>query len=137
MRPSSPLLSLKGELSKLARLTNVQSGLPPILKVAPVIAIAVAQRLPKTADGRNFIEDRILGTSEAIFLSSPVITESRVKANRFGIRAGVQSMCNLCNSDMQLERSRQILRSLQSTGLYSNWWHKDANLRRLRAQLAK
>lgn len=137
MRRSSPLLNLKGELSKLARLTNVQSGLPPILKVAPVIAIAVAQRLPKTADGRNLIEDRLLGTSEAIFLSSPVTTESRIKINHSGTRAGVQSMCNLCNSGMQLEWSRQIPRSLQSTGLHADWWHKDANLQRLRAQLTK
>lgn len=71
MPSKNSLLSLKTELSKAAKLSKVQSCLPPILMMAPVVAIAVGEAIAKQTNGQNLVEDRILGQNELFQLHGP------------------------------------------------------------------
>ncbi|KAK5988402.1 ADP-sugar diphosphatase [Cladobotryum mycophilum] len=96
--------SLRSELSKLAGLGNIQSGLPPILRAAPVIAIRAGEVLSRATNGRNIIEDRILGFDEAFMLAAPGPTRQEdittVDREVVGMRAGIEMMCGRCNKDL-------------------------------------
>ena len=82
--------SLKNELSRLARLSSVQSALPLIAKPLPIAAIAVGAVVAKTTGGINHIEERILGPGETISLERPQIKIRVAKS------WGAQEMCVLC-----------------------------------------
>jgi hypothetical protein len=63
-QPSSSSQTLKAQLRLVAKLGNVQSGLPPILRPLPAIAILTGTAISKLTGGDNVIENRILGPDE-------------------------------------------------------------------------
>jgi hypothetical protein len=95
-----PPQSLKGELSKIARLSNVQGGLPPIMRGLPVLAILAGEVVSKATNGHNVVERRVLGVDETFLLGVP-ITEASATATemkREGPRGGVKAMCRRCRN---------------------------------------
>lgn len=64
-------MGLKSELSRIAKLSNLQAALPCALQVAPVVAIGIGHLLAKTTNGGNVIEHRLLGDDETILLATP------------------------------------------------------------------
>lgn len=64
-------LSLKTELSKLARMSNIQAGLPITLRILPVAAVLAGGAIAKVSGGSNHVEERMLGFDETILLSVP------------------------------------------------------------------
>lgn len=122
MRPmsqssSKPLSSLKTEVSKLARLSNVQSGLPFILRGAPVIAILAGEAIAKATDGRNAIEERILGPEKAIELEPPrrQARETLISTCQWGSR-GAEMMCVRCRDGGAAVSGYQSFHSLSVHG---------------------
>ena len=113
---SKPLSSLKTEVSKLARLSNVQNGLPFILRGAPVIAILAGDAIAKATNGRNAIEERILGPEKAIELDPPrrQTRETVMLTYQWGSR-GAEMMCVRCRDGDALS-GYQSLRSLSVHG---------------------
>ncbi|KJZ76343.1 hypothetical protein HIM_04425 [Hirsutella minnesotensis 3608] len=89
--------ALKGELSKLAKLSCIESGLPPILRAAPAIAIAAGAAIATATAGRNVVEERLLGSDNAIALANP---SSRavpaVSRGMHGSGVGMQVMYTTC-----------------------------------------
>jgi hypothetical protein len=63
--------NLNAELSKLARLSNVQNALPPVMRSLPLIAIFAGTVISNVTGGVNGIEKRILGPDETSFLNDP------------------------------------------------------------------
>lgn len=61
---------LKAQLSKMAKLSNMQAGLPSVLRGAPVIAMAAGHVLAKATNGRNVVEERLLGAEDTILLDA-------------------------------------------------------------------
>lgn len=57
----SPPLTLHVELAKIAKLSNIESGLPVLIRGLPAVAILAGAALAKATDGRNRIEERVLG----------------------------------------------------------------------------
>ena len=94
-----PPPSLTAQLSKIAKLSNIQNGLPLILRGAPVVAIAAGEVLAKATNGRNAAEERILGPEEAILLG-PANSSVQAKASRDLVsptgRDGIKLMCAIC-----------------------------------------
>ncbi|KAJ3537887.1 hypothetical protein NM208_g6143 [Fusarium decemcellulare] len=89
-----PSSLFKNEVSKLAKLSNVQGGLPPIMRGLPVLAIMAGEVVAKATDGRNVIEERILGADEVVALASPKqVTKPSVE----WMRPGVRMMCQKCD----------------------------------------
>ncbi|KAJ4122713.1 hypothetical protein NW768_010153 [Fusarium equiseti] len=93
--------ALKAEVSKLARLSNVQGGLPPLMRGLPVIALMAGEAISKATNGQNLIEERILGTDEAVVLQAPptATITTGVAAGELG-RPGVSMMCQTCGVKM-------------------------------------
>ena len=99
--------SLRAEVSKLARLTHVQNGLPPAMRGLPLVAIAVGEAISRaTKSSSNLIEERILGKSEdEVFLlgyprgvdimAAAKSTQSKPERGQGG-REGVMMMCAKC-----------------------------------------
>ncbi|KPM38041.1 hypothetical protein AK830_g8541 [Neonectria ditissima] len=96
MPPSRTFPSLQTELSKAAKLSNVQAGLPPLIRGLPVLAILAGEVVAKATNGQNAVEERILGFDEAVLLQAPTrqlsLTETHVWA-----RPGIAEMCQMCN----------------------------------------
>jgi hypothetical protein len=70
--PSSKLpLNLTTELSKCVKLSNIQNGLPPALRVLPVAAILAGGLISKVTKGDNPIERLVLGPDEMFLLKGP------------------------------------------------------------------
>ncbi|KAK2766769.1 hypothetical protein FQN54_006083 [Arachnomyces sp. PD_36] len=67
--------TLKTEISKLAKRTNVQNGLPPSMRGLPVLAIMAGRAIAKATNGTNAIEDKMLGTDETVLLAGPIEKE--------------------------------------------------------------
>lgn len=84
---------LKTEVSKLARLSNVQGGLPPIMRGLPVLAILVGEAAAKTT-GKNNVEELILGTDESILLGDAPKQPPMWSGD--AARPGVKMMCRTC-----------------------------------------
>jgi hypothetical protein len=63
---------LATELSKIAKLSNVQSALPSILRPAPTIAIMAGGAIARGTGGNNLIEEWIQGKDEALCLGAPI-----------------------------------------------------------------
>jgi hypothetical protein len=60
------------EVARLARLSNVQNGLPPSMRALPVAAIVAGGVITKLTGMSNGIEERLLGPSDTIALDKPV-----------------------------------------------------------------
>lgn len=64
--------TLKTEISKLAKRSNIQNGLPPSMRGLPVLAIMAGGAIAKaTNSNSNAVEDRMLGNDEAVLLAGP------------------------------------------------------------------
>jgi hypothetical protein len=94
-----PPPSLTAQLSKIAKLSNVQNGLPLLLRGAPVVAIAAGQLLAKATNGRNAVEERLLGTEDTILLGA-IESSAQAKASKDLVplmgREGIKQMCTVC-----------------------------------------
>ncbi|KND89185.1 hypothetical protein TOPH_06145 [Tolypocladium ophioglossoides CBS 100239] len=90
--------SLKTELSRLAKLSIIQIGLPPLLRSAPVLAILAGEVIARATNGRNSIEERILGPDETFLLKEPSRQTPLTTTVREteGFRQGVGMMCRTC-----------------------------------------
>lgn len=89
--------SLQTELSKLAKLSNVQGGLPPLMRGLPVLAILAGEVVAKATNGQNIIEERIIGADQAFALQAP---GSQTPTTRHvWVRPGVEMMCQTCGQD--------------------------------------
>lgn len=88
--------TLKTEVSKLAKLSNVQGGLPPIMRGLPVLAILAGEAAAK-ATGSNKVEELMLGADEAILLGDPPKkAPASTMTNADVARPGVKMMCQIC-----------------------------------------
>lgn len=85
--------SLKTEVSKLVKLSNVQAGLPPIMRGLPVLAILAGEAAAKATNGGNKVEELMLGADEAILLVDPPKQPITMSEE---VRPGVKIMCQLC-----------------------------------------
>jgi hypothetical protein len=87
--------SLRTEVSKLAKLSNIQGGLPPLMRGLPVLAIMAGEAIAKATDSQNMIEERMLGVDEVFVLQSPQVTTQVSVVKEIG-RPGVNMMCRAC-----------------------------------------
>ncbi|KAI1749088.1 hypothetical protein F4782DRAFT_316428 [Xylaria castorea] len=89
---------LKTELSKLAKKSNIQAGLPFVLRGLPVAAILAGEAIAKVSSGSNRIEERLLGFDETVLLDMPSQNPSvRCTGNkREYTQQGVLMMCVRC-----------------------------------------
>jgi hypothetical protein len=80
--------SLKSEVSKLAKLTNIQNGLPPTLRAVPLLAIFAGNIISRAVGGANVIEERMLGAdeNETSLLKAPSaeLPEKRIEGEESG-----------------------------------------------------
>ncbi|KAI0453501.1 hypothetical protein F5B21DRAFT_279214 [Xylaria acuta] len=89
--------SLKTELSKLAKKSNIQAGLPFILRGLPVAAILAGEAIAKVSGGSNRVEERMLGFDETVLLNMPTqIPSVGFTENRREYTPGVMMMCMRC-----------------------------------------
>jgi len=86
---------LKSEISKLAKLGNIQGGIPPVMRGLPVLAIMAGEAVAQATHGRNFIEERMLGADEAILLGAPP-KQLPLTTRGDAARPGVRMMCQRC-----------------------------------------
>ncbi|KAJ0413766.1 hypothetical protein BJY00DRAFT_319466 [Aspergillus carlsbadensis] len=69
------------EVARLARLSNLQNGLPPSMRALPVAAIVAGGVITKLTGLSNGIEERMLGTSDTmIALDKPDQTDPKSKS---------------------------------------------------------
>ncbi|KAI0439740.1 hypothetical protein F4803DRAFT_530058 [Xylaria telfairii] len=94
----NPPRELKIELSKLAKMSNIQAGLPSVLRILPVAAVIAGGAIAQVSGGSNRIEERMLGFDETILLSMPDQTVSVRFAENRGeyTQRGVMMMCARC-----------------------------------------
>lgn len=99
--------SLRAEVSKLARLSHVQNGLPPAMRALPLVALALGEAISKaTKSSTNVVEELMLGPDETFLLKYPpgsdtprttgVTTQSHQPARAQEGRDGVTMMCVRC-----------------------------------------
>lgn len=89
--------SLQTELSKLAKLSNVQGGLPPLMRGLPALAILAGEVVAKATNGQNIIEERIIGADEVFTLQAP--GPQTPTTRHVWVRPGVEMMCQTCGQD--------------------------------------
>lgn len=104
---SSSNSCLKTEVAKLAKLSNVQGGLPPLMRGLPVLAILAGEAVAKATDSRNLIEERILGANEVVSLQGP--TQTLSTTNKEWTRPGGKEMCQRCGGTKQVPRGFHAL----------------------------
>ncbi|KAI0546185.1 hypothetical protein F4679DRAFT_558748 [Xylaria curta] len=111
--------ALKTELSKLAKKSNIQAGLPFILRGLPVAAIVAGEAIAKVSGGSNRIEERMLGFDETVLLNMPSQSPSiRCTENkREYTQQGVMMMCVRC---WKGRNERALLAKLRHNG--QNQW---------------
>ncbi|KAF5566316.1 nwd1 [Fusarium napiforme] len=73
--------ALRTEVSKIARLSNIQGGLPPLMRGLPVLAVMAGEAIAKTTNTKNMIEERLLGADEVFILQSPQKPTENMQAN--------------------------------------------------------
>jgi hypothetical protein len=95
--------ALRTEVSKLARLSNIQGGLPPLMRGLPVLAIMAGEAIAKTTNTTNMIEERMLGADEVFVLQSPQETVRNTTMNGIG-RPGVSLMCQTCRQKVKIHQ---------------------------------
>lgn len=114
--------SLASELLKTARLGNIQSGLPPILKAAPAIALFGGALVAKATGRANVVEERMLGSAEGVIsLGDPGMARSQEGNARFCgevRREGVMRMCVRCGGlGLSIESESDALELMRRKGL--------------------
>lgn len=102
---------LKTEVAKLAKLSNIQGGLPPLMRGLPVLAILAGEAVAKATDSRNLIEERMLGANDVVSLQGP---QTLSTTNKEWTRPGVKEMCQRCESGI-----KQMPR-----GFHALWMHR-------------
>jgi hypothetical protein len=70
MPVNKPSIDLTAEISKLAKASRVQSGLPGSMRALPAIALFAGTALSKTS---NVVEKWMLGDEEVPLLGSPTV----------------------------------------------------------------
>lgn len=108
-----PPASLQAELAKMAKLSAMESRLPILIRGAPVAAILAGELLAKATDGRNRIEERLLGDDNVVMLgeSQAQSTTRRAVHSHSHRHTGPQShgariLCMLCNGNQSTSQSR-------------------------------
>ncbi|CAG7555900.1 unnamed protein product [Fusarium equiseti] len=110
--------ALKAEVSKLARLSNVQGGLPPLMRGLPVIALMAGEAISRATNGQNLVEERLLGADEAVVLQAPstAIAATTVSVEGPG-RPGVSMMCQTCGVKMDTGYKLPVSGTLGAQGI--------------------
>jgi len=110
--------ALKAEVSKLARLSNVQGGLPPLMRGLPVIALMAGEAISKATNGQNLVEERLLGADEAVVLQAPPATNAAtIVAVEGPGRPGVSTMCQTCGVKMDTSYKLPVSGNLGARGI--------------------
>nr|ANF07026.1 hypothetical protein FVEG_15199 [Fusarium verticillioides] len=112
MSSSKSSQALRTEVFKLARLSNIQGGLPPLMRGLPALAIMAGEAIAKTTNTTNMIEERILGADEVFILQSPQDPTRGTAMNDIG-RPGVSLMCQTCGQKMD---------KIQTGGVFDISW---------------
>lgn len=101
-----PPASLQAELTKMAKLSVMESGLPILIRGAPVAAILAGESLAKTTGGRNRIEGKLLGDDNVVMQGGPQAQSSTGVAvlsdsvRHTGPQShGAKTLCMLCNGN--------------------------------------
>ncbi|OAR00841.1 hypothetical protein LLEC1_06861 [Akanthomyces lecanii] len=101
-----PSVSLQAELAKMAKLSAMESGLPILIRGAPVAAVLAGELFAKATDGRNRIEERLLGDNNVVMLGeSRAHSTGRmaVQSNSHGHTGpqshGARLLCMLCSGN--------------------------------------
>jgi hypothetical protein len=91
-------VDLRNELSKIAKISNIQAGLPILIRSLPVVAIMAGGVLSKATGSPNLVEERMLGIDETFLLNTPSRSPSvRItEQTRDYVREGVMMMCVRC-----------------------------------------
>ncbi|RBR07102.1 uncharacterized protein FIESC28_10819 [Fusarium coffeatum] len=110
--------ALKAEVSKLARLSNVQGGLPPLMRGLPVITLMAGEAISKATNGQNLIEERLLGADEAVVLQAPSTATITTGVATGGLsRPGVSMMCQTCGVKMDTNYELPVSGNLGAQGI--------------------
>ena len=109
MSKTAKTTSLKAEVSKAAKLSNIQGGLPSIMRGLPVIAILAGETFARVTNGHNKVEERMLGADEAIVLGDPP-RQSSSGVHADIARPGIEMMCQRCAmNDMKSIKISNVL----------------------------
>ncbi|GFF89040.1 hypothetical protein IFM47457_08016 [Aspergillus lentulus] len=81
MPANKPSIDLTAEISKLAKASRVQSGLPGSMRALPAIAIFAGTALSRTTGTSNVVEKWMLGDEEVPLLGSPTVGNSEKKVD--------------------------------------------------------
>lgn len=119
-----PAVPLHIKPVKISKLTGLQSSLPPVLGGAPVVAI-FAGRIPAQAtDGRNRLEEKLLGQDDIMVLGAPEAPSASATwlhphvRGTAGLRNhGTSTLCVLCNRIHGAKQSKR--RNVSQDGLLS------------------
>jgi hypothetical protein len=91
------LQQLTLDLSKQAKLSSLGNSLPIILRPLPAAAILVGNEIAKATNGRNVIEERLLGDEPAISLQAPSHSTSLAAGATNTQTHAIWIMCGTCN----------------------------------------
>ena len=121
MPPSKYPSTLKNEVLKLAKLSNIQGGLPPLMRGLPVLAILAGEIISKATNGSNIVEQTMLGPDETMLLGSPIaqVSMSTARKEREWIREGMKMMCMRCGKGGIESVASSENRSVQAVELSS------------------
>lgn len=109
-----PPVPLQAELAKMAKLSAMESGLPILLRGAPVAAIFAGEFLAKATGGRNRVEERLLGDDNVVMLGEPQAQSAGMRVAHLGLHHhtgpqsyGARELCMLCNSNRFINQARR------------------------------
>jgi hypothetical protein len=136
MSPRTTQPSLGTEISRLARLGNLQSGVPPVLRVLPVIAIAAGEAASRITGHSNKIEEHLIGPDgTTILLQGPGSTKKLLPTWHVHGRSGVMTMCLTCHpawrADLSTAAARELgVEYIGLSSLLTTQTYPDRNLQR-------
>lgn len=105
-------MPLQVELTRMAKLSAMESGLPILIRGAPVAALFAGQILARATDGRNRIEEKLFGGENVVMLGESQALGTGVRQDlqvphRGGPSShGAQALCMLCNNGRGMKKSR-------------------------------
>lgn len=73
MPANKPSIDLTAEISKFAKASRLQNGLPGSMRALPAIALFAGTALSKTTGSFNIVEEWMLGDEEVPLLGSPTV----------------------------------------------------------------
>ncbi|RHZ50896.1 hypothetical protein CDV55_102003 [Aspergillus turcosus] len=82
MPANKPSIDLTAEISKLAKASRLQNGLPGSMRALPGIALFAGTALSKTTGASNVVEKWMLGEEEVPLLGSPSVGTTDKKVER-------------------------------------------------------